>query len=198
ARWGHIGRGYEFSAVFYDGFHHLPLLAGAPDFRQGALRFWRYHPKLRLYGGDVAVPLPWLTVKAEAAYFTSNTPEADEYVLYVIQGERTVGEWVLVGGYAGEAVTARRNPLAFAPDRGFARSFLGRAAYTLGPRRSLAFETAVRDTADGVWLRFEYSEQLSAHWRATSSVTWIAGKQADFLGQFRRNSHAMAGFRYSF
>ncbi|MEZ5354112.1 MAG: hypothetical protein R2762_15855, partial [Bryobacteraceae bacterium] len=56
ARWGHIGRGYEFSAVFYDGFHHLPLLAGAPDFRLGALRFWRYHPKLRLYGGDVAVP----------------------------------------------------------------------------------------------------------------------------------------------
>ncbi len=198
ARWGHMGRGYEFSAVIYDGFHHLPLLTGAVDRREGALRFSRYHPKLRLYGGDVAVPLPWLTVKAEAAYFQSGTAAADEYVLYVIQGERTHGEWVFVGGYAGEAVTARRNPLAFAPDRGFARSFLGRAGYTLGPRRSVAIETAVRDTGKGVWVRFEYSEELSAHWRATMSATWIGGKSSDFLGQFNRNSHAMAGFRYSF
>jgi hypothetical protein len=198
ARWGHIGRGYEFSAVVYDGFHHLPLLDGRFDPRDAALRFSRLHPKLRLYGGDLAVPLPWFTIKSEAAWFSSRTAQADEYLLYVIQAERTLGEWVLVGGYAGEVVTARRNPLAFAPDRGFARSFLGRAAYTLGPRRSVAMDAAVRDTANGVWLRLEYSEELSAHWRATTSITWIAGSQSDFLGQFRRNSHAVAGFRYSF
>ena len=61
----------------------------------------RTYPELRLYGGDAAVPLPWFTVKGEAAYFTSSTPGAEEYALYVIQLERQVKEWSFVGGYAG-------------------------------------------------------------------------------------------------
>jgi len=65
----------------------------------------RFYPNLRLYGGDAAIPLPWLTIKGEAAYFTTSTPGAEEYVLYVIQLERMVKEWSFVGGYAGEAVT---------------------------------------------------------------------------------------------
>ncbi|MEZ5401223.1 MAG: hypothetical protein R2729_16250 [Bryobacteraceae bacterium] len=198
ARWNHVGRGHETSLVFYDGFHYLPLVTPQIDFRNQALRLSRYHPQLRLYGADTAVALPWFTVKAEAAYFTSKTPQADEYVLYVVQGERTVGEWIFVGGYAGEHVTQRRNPLAFAPDRGFAKSFLGRAAYTLGPRRSAALEAAVRENGDGLWLRFEYSEEFSPHWRLTTAVVLIRGHETDFLGQFRRNSHWSTAFRYSF
>ena len=61
------------------------------------------YPTLRSYGGDAAIPLPWFTAKVEAAYFTTDTPRTDEYVLYVVQLERQIGEWSLMGGYAGEA-----------------------------------------------------------------------------------------------
>jgi ribosome-binding ATPase YchF (GTP1/OBG family) len=40
-------------------------------------------------------------VKAEAAYYGSKTSNMDEFVLYVVQLERIVGEWTFVGGYAG-------------------------------------------------------------------------------------------------
>ena len=64
-------------------------------------------------------------------------------MLYVIQIERQTGEWLLVGGYAGEVVTAQRAPLTFAPDRGMTRSIVARASYTIDPNRSAAVETAV-------------------------------------------------------
>src|SRR5260370_16689024 len=50
---------------------------------------------------------------------------------YVLQLERQSGEWLFVGGYAGEVVTARRAVLSFAPDRGTSRSIVGRASYTI-------------------------------------------------------------------
>jgi hypothetical protein len=35
---------------------------------------------------------------------------------------------MLAGGHAGEVVTVNRAELAFAPDRGMTKSFIGRAA----------------------------------------------------------------------
>ena len=92
--------------MFYDGRNHLPLFTGAVE--RGlplTVGVQRYYPHLRQYGGDFAMPLRWFTVKAEAAYYQSRTANMDEFVLYVVQLERTVGEWTFVGGYAGEAVT---------------------------------------------------------------------------------------------
>jgi len=152
---------------------------------------------LRLYGGDAAIPLPWLTIKGEAAYFTSETPGAEEYALYVIQLERQVKEWSFVAGYAGSVITRdAASPLQFAPDRGFAKSFVGRAGLTIDANRSLAVETAVR--AEGSFVRFEYSQLFGQHWRATGGLAWIRGDMADFLGQYRRNSYASLALRYSF
>ena len=118
-------------------------------------------------------------------------------MLYVIQVERQVKEWSLVGGYAGEARTRTgTNPLRFAPDRGFAKSFVGRAGLTIDANRSVAVEAAVR--AAGSFTRFEYSQLFGQHWRATGGVAWIRGDMADFLGQYRRNSYASLALRYSF
>ena len=192
ARWNHLGRGYEASLSFYDGHHHLPLF----QLENGGAR--RFFPQLRLYGGDVAVPLPWLTLKGEAGYFTSRTPQADEYVIYVLQAERQFGEASIVAGYAGEHVTNRRNPFDFAPDRGLARSFLGRASYTVDPRRTVSTEWALRQSGDGAWSRFEYSQAFRTNWRAIAGFTLIRGQVTDFLGQYRRNSHLSLTFRYSF
>jgi hypothetical protein len=195
ARWNHTGAGYEYSLCFFDGYNNLPLFDAKLDAHGVGLQ--RFYPNLRLYGGDAAVPLPWLTVKGEAAYFTTSTPGAEEYVLYVIQLERVVKEWSFVGGYAGEAVTqATGNPLAFAPDRGFARSFVGHAGLTIDVNRSLTVETAVR--AAGSFLRFEYSQALGQHWRVTPGAAWIRGDMTDFLGQYHRNSYLSLAVRYSF
>jgi hypothetical protein len=151
-----------------------------------------------MYGADASVPLRWFVVKGESGWFRSAASGADEYVLYVVQLERTSGEWVFIGGYAGEHVTAWRNPLQFAPDRGLADAFLGRASYTIDVNRSFAIEAAVRQNGDGVWVRGEYSHALGQHWRATARVTIIRGAPADFLGQYRRNSHADLALHYSF
>lgn len=143
------------------------------------------------------MPLAWFTVKGEAAYFTSSTPGSQEYVLYVVQVERLVREWSFVGGYAGSVSTREpATPLQFAADRGFAKSFVGRAGLTIDANRSLALETAVR--AKGSFLRFEYSHATGQHWRTTAGLAWIRGDMSDFLGQFNRNSYASLAIRYSF
>jgi len=197
ARWNHVGSGYELSLCFFDGRQNLPSFDAIFTPPNPAIQVTRTYPKLRLYGGDAAVPLPWLTIKGEAAYFTSQTPGAEEYALYVIQLERQVKEWSFVAGYAGSVVTRdAASPLQFAPDRGFAKSFVGRAGLTIDANRSLAVETAVR--AEGSFVRFEYSQLFGQHWRATGGVAWIRGDMSDFLGEYRRNSYASLAIRYSF
>jgi len=79
-----------------------------------------------------------------------------------------------------------------------ADAFLGRASYTMGPRRSIAFEAAVRQSGDGAWLKSEYTHTFGRHWRAVAGFTLIRGERTDFLGQYRRNSHGLLALRYSF
>jgi hypothetical protein len=197
ARWNHVGSGYEYSLCVFDGYQNLPSFDVLLTPLTASVELTRTYPNLRLYGGDAAVPLPWVTVKGEAAYFTSSTPGAEEYALYVIQLERQVKEWSFVGGYAGSVVTRdAASPLQFAPDRGFAKSFVGRAGLTIDANRSLAIETAVR--AEGSFVRFEYSQLFGQHWRATGGIAWIRGDMNDFLGEYRRNSYASLAIRYSF
>lgn len=196
-RWNHLAPRYEYSLSYFNGFNSLPLFDAAFDPSTATARAQRFYPNMRMYGADTAIPLPWLTVKAEAGYFTTTTPSAQNYVLYVIQLERQVKEWSLVGGYAGEVVTrGANNPLRFTPDRGFAKSFVGRAALTIDVNRSLSVETAVRSA--GSFVRLEYSQTFGQHWRVTPGVAWIRGDMMDFLGQYRRNSYASFAVRYSF
>jgi hypothetical protein len=194
-RFNHVGAGYEASICFFDGYNNLPNFTAAGTV--SGVDVQRYYPKLRLYGADLAVPLAWFTVKTEGAYFTSSTAGTDEYALYVIQLERQVKEWSFVGGYAGEIVTrSTGNPLQFAPDRGFARSFLGHAGWTIDANRSLALEASVR--LHGSVAKAEYSQAFGQHWRATAGATWIRGAETDFIGQYHRNSYLSLAIRYSF
>jgi hypothetical protein len=208
-RLAHTGSAFEYSLSVFDGFNHLPNFDVATAFSAPAdnpscaacgvsIAARRVYPSLRTYGADMALPTKWLTIKAETAYFQSSSPQTDEYVLYVVQVERQTGEWLVVGGYAGEAVTLRRAVLTFAPDRGLARSFVGRASYTIDTNRTLAFEAALRQTGDGFYVRIEYSQARGEHWRTTIAGAAIAGQSDDFLGQYHRNSHVTASVRYSF
>ncbi len=210
--WGHVGAGFEYSLSFFNGFNHLPNIDAATTVNaetaktaeklcaacSAFITLRRTYPAIRTYGADAAVPTPWFTIKGEAAYFTSSTPLTDEYVLYVVQVERQTGEWVIVAGYAGEAITARRSTLTFAPDRGMTRAIVARASYTIDPVRSLAFETAVRQNGGGVYSKVEYSQARGQHWRATVTGVGIGGHSDDFLGQYHRNSHVALALRYSF
>jgi hypothetical protein len=217
ARWNHLGSGYEFSLSAFSGNNHLPLIeAGTPTVPGGTplplaslpagtmlpgslnVPVSRAYPALWTIGGDAAVPLPVVTVKAEAAFFGTSDPRADEYWLYVVQVERQSGEWMFIGGYSGEVVTTSRVQAAFAPDRGLTKAFLGRASYTIDTNRSIAFEGAVRQNLDGTWLRFEYSQASGQHLRVTARATIIAGTPTDFFGRYDRNSHFTFSARYSF
>ena len=198
-RWTRVGDRLEYSASFFDGFNHLPNIEAVvrqPFAPEIAIR--RVYPSIRSYGADAAVPTRWFTLKAEAAYVTSSSPSTDEYVLYVIQVERQTGEWVFVGGYAGEVVSDHRAPLVFAPDRGMTRSLVGRASYTIDTNRSFELETAVRQDAGGMYAKAEYSQAQGQHWRTTLAGALIRGEPDDFLGQYRRNSHVSLTLRYSF
>lgn len=198
ARWNALGRGFEISLSYFDGFNHLPQFTAIPLSGLPLIALQRTYAPLRMAGADAAVPLPWFTVKGEVASLFTTAKDADDVVIYVVQLERQSGELSLVAGYAGEIVTARRTTFDFAPDRGLTRAFLGRAGYTLGATSDIAFEAAVRQNFDGVWVKGQYSKAVGAHWRATFAGAVIGGDERDFIGQYRRNSHVLLTARYSF
>ena len=210
-RYSHVGDLIEYSLSAFNGFNHLPNIEVVPLSGGAApspispapvgpfvVGVRRLYPTMKSVGADVAVPTRWFAIKAEAAYSTSDTPGTDDYVLYVIQLERQSGEWQFVGGYAGEVVTEQRAALTFAPDRGLTRAIVARAAYTIGPTRSVGIEGAVRQNGRGVYSKVEYSQAYGQHWRGTVSGILIGGHSDDFLGQYHDNSNIVATLRYSF
>src|SRR5207249_6362239 len=141
ARWSHVGRIAEYSLSFYNGYDHLPQYTGELlDLRTLRVGVRRFYPQMRMYGGDAAIPLSWLTLKTEAAYFSSASPQSDEYALFVVQVERQTGEWTLAAGYAGQAITAHGGSPAYSPTRGETRAFVAHAGYTIDVNRSFSFE----------------------------------------------------------
>jgi len=200
-RWNHTGP-VEYALSVYQGFNPLPSfdVVGTNFTPEGvSIDLQRFHSKMLMAGGDIAIPTRLFTLKSEAAHFSSSDDRADEYALYVVQLERQSGEWFFVGGYAGEAITRNGSRAAtFAPDRGLTKTLLGRAGYTIDANRSVAVETAVRQNGDGLWVKGEYSQAFGQHWRGTLNLTLIRGKLRDFLGQYRQNSHAFFVLRYSF
>jgi hypothetical protein len=198
-RFGQVADRIEYSASFYDGFNNLPDFdVSGLEAPSGPLVIARVYPPIRSYGADAAVPLPWFTIKGEAAYFTSPSLTTDEYVLYVLQLEKQRGEWLFLGGYVGEVTTRTRAALSFAPDRGLSRSIVARASYTIDANRRVELESAVRQNGDGVYAKAEYSQARGQHWRTTVSAVVLAGERDDFIGQYRRNSHVRLAIRYSF
>ena len=193
-----MGDRVEYSLSAFDGLDHLPVIRLSPGLEPRVVSIARLYPRIRVYGGDLALPTRWVTIKAESAYVTSPSPISDEYVQYVVQLERQTGEWMLIGGYAGEHVTDARSPAVFAPDRGLSRAFVARASYTIDANRSAAFEGALRQNGRGVYVKAEYSQAHGQHWRTTVDGVAIGGQPDDFLGQYRRNSHATLTLRYSF
>ena len=198
ARWNHIGAAAEYSFSFYNGYDHLPLFRVQPNFALLRADVQRFYPQMRMYGADAAAPLGPVTLKGEAAYFTSTNPQSDNYALWVLQLERQAGEWSLVAGYAGQVTTEHRGALGFSPVRGFTRAVVAHAGYTIDVNRSLAFEAVVRQNGQGVYAKAEYSQAFGQHWRATAGLALVRGDATDFLGQYRRNSHAILALRYSF
>jgi hypothetical protein len=197
ARWNVLASRYELSLSYFDGFNHLPEFAVQPlSVERVAVQ--RTYARMRMAGADAAVPLRWFSVKGEAAALFTSNGEADDVVQYVVQLERQSGELSLVGGYAGEIVTARRTQLGFAPDRGLTSAFLGRAGYTINATSDVSIEGTVRRNLNGVWVKGQYSKAFGGHLRFTMSGAVIGGDGSDFIGQYRRNSHLMLTARYSF
>jgi len=201
-RVSHTGRGYEASATFYNGFNTLPDIVTKPDLVPPgipvAVSLYKQYREQRMYGADAAVPTKFFTVKGETGYFTTNTPGADEYVIYILQLERQTGEWVLAGGYAGQAITEPGTLKTFAPDRGLTKSIVARASYTIDPNRDAAVETAIRQNGHGLLLKGSLSQARGPHIRVTATASLLRGQADDFIGQYRLNSHATLALRYSF
>lgn len=201
-RFGYLGDKFEYTLSYFDGFNHFPDIhfdAASPESSvPSTIEPLRIYPRIRVYGADCAIPNRWFTLKGEAAYFTAPDHSTDEYLLYVVQLERQVGEWSLSGGYVGQVVTDRRSLVSFTPDRGLSEAFMARVAYTIDPNRSIEFEGAVRQNGAGAYGSIEYSHAYGRHWRATVRAIALGGSGDDFLGQYGHNSHVMARIRYSF
>ena len=196
-RWNHVGGKSEYSLAYFRGHSNLPIFDTTADPEAATLSVQRQYPTMQMYGGDISRQLPWATLKGEAGYFTSSTPGAQNYVLYVFQLERHLREWVLTAGYVGSAITSGpASPLQFSPDLGLSRSFVGRASRAIDVNRNVSVETVVR--AGGSFVRGEYSQAIGSHWRIAPGATWLRGDPSDFLGQYGRNSSISVIFRYSF
>jgi hypothetical protein len=198
ARWRHMGSRVEYSASFFKGFNHLPLLDVTVPAARDRVFVGRRYPAIRAWGADAAVPLPGVTLKAETTWQQATSEDADDYGLWVLQAERQQADWLLIGGYVGEWVTAERGALSFAPDRGLARSLIGRVSRTLESNRSVLVEAVARQNGDGLYVKGEYSHGVGAHWRVTMQAVLLRGSIDDFLGQYRLNSWAGTRTRFSF
>jgi hypothetical protein len=197
-RWNHVGRWFEHSIAFFQGFNHLPLLPVALDRQTGVVDVARHYPAIQVWGGDLVAPLPAFAIKAEGAWVRSRHDDADEYVLYVVQVERQHRDWLFIAGYVGEHTIEERETRSFEPDRGLARAIVGRASYTIDARRSIALESMTRQDGNGLLAKAEYVHGLGQHWRVTLRLLVIRGDDSDFLGQYRRNSFGGTQVRYSF
>ena len=199
-RWNHTASGYEYSFSYYDGFSYLPVFDTAllPRTNDIQAAIQRSYPRLRLYGADLAAPFRWLTLKTEAAYYTSPDSRQQEYMIYVVQLERQMKELLIVLGYAGDAATSSGQSLQFSPERGFARAVLSHAQYAIDANRNVSLDAVIRQNGKGSLLRAEYSQTFGQHWRATAGFALLRGDSGDFLGQYHRNSHAILSVRYSF
>jgi hypothetical protein len=197
-RWNRVGGRLEHSISFFRGFDHLPIFAVRPTGRPAEIAIRRLYAELTSVGADVAVPTRWVTLKAEAAWLDGRTHDAGEYVLYVVQAERQRGEWLFVGGYAGEYELRPGTPFRYSADRGLTRAFIGRASLTIDTNRSLFVEAVARQNGDGFYGRFEYTHALPHGWRATATAVAFAGEEGDFLGRQERNSFGRVTLRYSF
>ena len=89
-----------------------------------------------------------------------------------------------------------RGRFRFAPDTGFANSFVGHAGWTIDVNRNLNIDAVIR--GGGSFVRLEYSQLFGQHWRVTPGIAWLRGDATDFLGQYHRNSYASLALRYSF
>ena len=198
ARWNHIGAAAEYSFSFYNGYDHLPLFRVQPNFALLRADVQRFYPQMRMYGADAAAPLGPVTLKGEAAYFTSTNPQSDNYALWVLQLERQAGEWSLVAGYAGQVTTEHRSALGFSPCVDL-RAPWWRTPAT--PSMSIAAwrsRLSCARTARACTPR-RSTVRLSASTGAPPPASpLVRGDAADFLGQYRRNSHAILTLRYSF
>jgi hypothetical protein len=197
-RWSHSAARYEYSLSYYDGFNYFPDFNDHVDADASRVTFSRVYPALRLYGGDLTVPLSLFTFKAEGAYYTSATKNQDEYVLYLLQLERQIHELRIMFGYAGEVVTVQGDALQYPGERGFARGLISHVLYTLDSNRALTLDTFVRQNGASSLVMPAYSQSFHEHWRATFGFAWLRGEPSDFLGQYHRNSFARAELRYSF
>lgn len=187
----------EYDVSFFQGYNPLPRLQVTPA-GPATVSITRQYPAVRAYGGDAVVPLGGVALKAEAAWIESRHQDTDDYGLYVVQLERQHHDWLFIGGYVGEFVTADRGVLTYAPDRGLARSFVARASFTSDTNRSLVLETVTRQDGDGWYAKAEYSRAAGTHWRVTVRATVIRGSLSDYLGQYRRNSYGATQLRFSY
>ena len=159
ARWNHNGSGYEFSLSFYDGFDHLPLVLSIPPPMLGRIDL------VRTYPADEDVRwrcrrAPPLVHRQRRSRLLHEPDTGSRRIRHLRHPARTAGWrvalwWAATPGISSRA--RRRGSSApafpwstqieqgqFSPERGLARSFLGRIAYTIAANRELVVETAVR------------------------------------------------------
>jgi hypothetical protein len=198
-RWRHIGSRFEFGLSYFDGFNHHPNIdVGRLDNAGRLFSLTRTFPRLRTGGAELAIPTRWITLKGEAAWFGHPHSAVADYGLYVAELERQVGEWLLTLGYAGEVKESDQLSPAFDPERALAQSLLWRVAYTVDPRRTLTVEGVVRESADGYYVKAEFSQGFGEFWRFSITPVLLGGDADDFLGQYSNNSHLAVALRLSF
>jgi hypothetical protein len=62
----------------------------------------------------------------------------------------------------------------------------------------VVIEAAARQSGDGFYAKFQYSQAMAQHWHLTLTGVGLAGDPGDFLGRYRRNSHGSVALRFSY
>ncbi len=203
-------RGWDFSAVYYRGFHPAGVLRADPGPGM-AVELTRVYPEFHLAGGSVSTTWEDFVFHGEAAYHhTVEREEDDSYVSYIFgfnyhwnqHRPECLERATFVLEYAGEQVTRSRSGaggfFSTGVDRGFTNSLLGRFLFEFPQdwivETSGAYNFNDDDYAVGVSVSKKFFDRLEC----VVGADFLWGADNTFFGGWARNDRIYSSVVYSF
>jgi len=213
------GEGVDWSLSSYSGFDLNPTLAVLPNGQRGELL--ERHPRIRVTGGDFAIPVGRFGLRGEVAYTSTEDPNGTDplkkkpFFFGVFGVERTFFDYLNVNvqyyvysvkHYLDPRQVSDAGLRQIAISQAIANHELDQSAQGLAIRiankwwnETLEGEIALLTSFD----RKDYAVKpklvyaINDHLKATLGADILRGSQDAFFGRLQKNSAAFSEFRYS-
>jgi hypothetical protein len=180
-------RGYDVSAMYFDGWNELPPFG-----------------RKRVIGGDVATVVGPYTLRAEGAHIRPDSRQGPDHFQYVVGAERSFGDLMGSGGtfvlaqWIQTVLPGGFTPAPFDFDYLFEQAAMLRVQHNVTAAVRFGAEGLYEFARGGYYLQPSVSYRFGGRVRTEALVDLLGGKQAEFFGMFATNKRVQLRVRYSF